>query len=112
MPPYNPRVKGDEGEGGAGERWIAPFFRDSTLWPVATVAVASGVTLGAALQLLAFRDGNRIALAGLGILALASVELLVRAGRRRRLGLDGAAVLGWWLLSSAAAGAFIWIGIF
>lgn len=101
-----------EVEAGGVERWVAPFLRDSMLWPVTFVAIASSVTLGAALILLAFRDRSLFALAGVGVLALVTLELLVRGARRRRLGLGGSALLGWWVLSAAAAAAGIQAGLF
>ena len=102
----------DDAEAGGIDRWVAPFFRDSTLWPVAIAAVASLVTLGAALMLLAVQDRNLFAIGAVGVLALVSLEVLVRSARRRRLGLEGRAVLGWWILSAAAAAAGIHGGLF
>jgi hypothetical protein len=86
------------------ERWIEPYFRDSTLWPVLVVAVSILVTLVAAALLLAVVDRHLYAMAALLALAWMSGDAMLRQLRsRRRLGLVGGAVLGIWALGAAAA---------
>ena len=43
------------------ELWLAPFFRDSTLWPVLVTVAAVFVVLGASALLLAFVERNPFA---------------------------------------------------
>ena len=91
------------------ERWIRPFFEDSTLWPVLIVAVGTAVTLGAAMVLMALR-GNPFAVAALLALALMSADIVyrdVRAG----VGLATRAVVILWLLVAISAAIAGWFGI-
>ncbi len=86
------------------ERWIEPYFRDSTLWPVLAVAVLILITLLAMVLVLAVADRNLAAIAALLALGWMSVDLTRRELRaRRRLGLVGAAILVVWVLGIAAA---------
>jgi hypothetical protein len=86
------------------ERWIAPYFHDSTLWPVLAVAAAIGVTGLAALLLLAALDRNLYAQAALLAVAWMSADAVLRERRaRRRLGLAGRSILALWALAAAAA---------
>jgi hypothetical protein len=94
------------------DRWIAPFFHDSTLYPVSIAATAIGVTLGSTLILLAFADRNLFALAALLLLVWMSADAVYRDLRRRRLGLASRAIAALWALSLIGAGAAIWFGIF
>ena len=95
------------------DRWIEPYFRDSTLWPVLVVAASILVTLVAAVLLLAVVDRNLSAMAAVLALAWMSGDAMLRQLRaRRRLGLVGGAILGVWALSAAAALAARLAGIF
>lgn len=86
------------------ERWIEPYFRDSSLWPVLVVAAAILVTLLATLLVLAVGDRNLAALAALLALVWMSVDATLRQLRaHRRLGWVGAAIVAVWLLGAAAA---------
>jgi hypothetical protein len=94
------------------ERWIEPYFRDSTLWPVLLVAAAILTTLLATVLVLALADRNLAAMAALLALGWMSVDATLRVLRaRRRLGLVGASILGVWLLAAAAALAARWSGL-
>jgi hypothetical protein len=94
------------------ERWIEPYFRDSTLWPVLLVAAAILTTLLATVLVLALADRNLAAMAALLALGWMSVDATLRVLRaRRRLGLVGASILGVWLLAAAAAIAARWSGL-
>jgi len=86
------------------DRWILPFVREPTLWPVGLVLVAHVVVFLAPLLLLAVRDGRSSAAATLAATALASAWAAGREWRRRgRPGAFGALLGGLWLLSGAGA---------
>jgi len=86
------------------ERWIEPYFRDSSLWPVLVVAAAIFVTLVASVLVLAVGDRNLAAMAALLALVWMSADATLREIRsRRRLGLVGGAILAVWVLAAAAA---------
>jgi len=92
------------------ERWIAPYFRDSTLWPVLVVAAATAVTGLASLLLLAAVDRNPYAGAGVVVLAWIGVDVALRERRALgRTGLAGRSALVLWVLGAAAALA-VWRG--
>jgi len=85
------------------ERWIEPYFRDSSLWPVLVVAATILVTLVAAILVLAVGDRNPAAMAALLALVWMSADATLREIRsRRRLGLVGGAILAVWVLGAAA----------
>ena len=95
------------------DRWIEPYFRDSTLWPVLIVAAAILATLVAAVLLLAVVDRHLYAMAALLVLAWMSGDALLRQVRaQRRVGLVGGCILGVWALGAAAAIAARLAGIF
>lgn len=95
------------------DRWIEPYFRDASLWPVLAVAIAILVTLVAALLLLALVDRSLSALAALLALAWMSGDATVRRLRaRRRLGLAGGTLLAIWALGGLAALSARVAGIF
>jgi len=109
--PSDPRPDGvrrsgapDEQESTGLERWIAPYFRDSSLWPVLAVTAAVGVTGLAGLLLLGAVDRNPFAGAAAVALAWMSVDASLRERRARgRLGLAGRAIFALWALGVAAA---------
>jgi hypothetical protein len=100
------------GEPRGAELWLAPFFRDSSLWPVLCVAVAIFVVLGASALLLAFVERNPFAVAALLLLLWISVDAVIRDRRRGRSRLLLGCVTGFWLLSIAAAAGARWAGWF
>jgi hypothetical protein len=86
------------------ERWIEPYFRDSTLWPVLAVATAIAVTLLAMVLVLAIADRNLAAMAALLALGWMSADATRRELRSRaRLGVVGGSILVIWALGAAAA---------
>lgn len=86
------------------ERWIEPYFRDSTLWPVLIVIAAIAITLVAFLLVLAVADRNLAAMAALLAVAWMSGDATLRQLRsRHRLGLVGGAILVVWTLGAVAA---------
>ena len=112
MKPKDPESTPDEPEPRGVERWILPYFTDSTLWPVTIVLIATMSMFGAAVLLLALGDRNLFALAALAILVVGSVEGLVRDLRRRRLGAASMLILAVWLLSALVAGVALHYGLF
>jgi hypothetical protein len=85
------------------ERAVAPFFRDSGLYPVTAVVVAHVVLAIAVLLLDVVRTPGPFSIAALGALALATLEVARRGLARRRLGPLGATLLASWLLGALAA---------
>jgi hypothetical protein len=112
--PSHPR----EGDGAAAsadtrlERWIRPFFVESTLWPVLLVLAGVLATIGAALLLLAVGDRNGFAIVALLLLLGMSADLVYRDLRRRRLGIVGGSVVGLWLLIGLIAALLDQSGLF
>jgi hypothetical protein len=95
------------------DRWLEPYFRDPTLWPVLVAAAAALVTLAAALILLAVADRRLSAMAALALALGASAEFSVRERRESgRLGLAPRALAGLWLLAALVAFAANRLGIF
>lgn len=93
------------------DHWILPFFTDSTLWPVLTVAVLSLATIGAAILLLAVGARNIFALAALVVLAWISADGLRPDLRRHRLGPVSGLIVAVWLGSALAAVAAVALGL-
>ena len=96
-----PREEADEPAG--IDRWLRPYFEDSTLWPILLVAIAIFVSFGAALILLGVFERRLSALAALALLLVISGDLTLRELRGGRFGLVGGTVLGFWVLSVGAA---------
>ena len=94
------------------ERWLAPFFRDSTLWPVLVTVFAVFVVFGASALLLAFAERNPFALGAVLILLWMSIDAGVRSRRRAGSRLLVGSIAAFWLLSSAAALGAWWAGWF
>jgi len=100
------------GEPRGAELWLAPFFRDSSLWPVLCVAVAIFVVVGASALLLAFVERNPFAIGAVLLLFWISVDAVVRDRRRGGSRLLLGCVSGFWMLSIAAAAGARWAGWF
>jgi hypothetical protein len=101
---------GDEPRG--AERWLAPFFRDSTLWPVLVTVSAVFVVLGASALLMAIVELNPFAIGAVTILVWISVDAGIRSRRRGGSRLLLGAIAAFWLLSGAAALGAVWAGWF
>ena len=99
---------GPEREPRRADQWLRPFFTDSTLVPVLIVAIGCFTAIGAGIIAWAVRGRSLAAIAALVLLAGMSADRLLRDWRRnRRLGLVSRCLIGFWLLSAAAAaGAF------
>lgn len=85
------------------ERFVAPFFEEPTLWPVLFVLIAHAVLIGGVLLAFGLRDRNPFALAALGLLLMATVDIGVRQIRARRIGRIGWGLAGFWVGSALAA---------
>jgi hypothetical protein len=102
-----------EGDGGSRlERWLGPYFTDSTLWPVTFAAVVVLVLLGAALLIFAARERNPFAAAALLGLAWISADAVRSSRRAGRLGAVGRAILALWALVAGVAAAALALGLF
>lgn len=94
------------------EEWLAPFFTDSSLWPVVVVVGTCLSTLGAAVLIAGLYHQNPAAAAALLGLAWISFDI-----SRRRLSMNGRlGMLGWsivslWALSAAIGGLAIRLGL-
>ena len=55
----------EEIEGDAVDRWVMPYVRDSTLWPVLIVVMAHAAAFVAPVLLYSIRDRHLAAIAGL-----------------------------------------------
>jgi hypothetical protein len=102
----------DEDDPHGSDLWIAPFFRDSTLWPVLVTAASAFTALGAWAILVAFVERNPFGVAALLVLLWITVD----AGIRYRSSPGGRFLVGsiaaFWLLSIGAAVAVRWLGWF
>lgn len=113
MPPTEPPAESTFDGPHWVDRWILPFVREPTLWPVLVVVIGHAIALAAPLLLLAVRDGSGGAAASLALLGLASLAIaLLELRRRGRLGPLAGLLLTTWLLSAAAAWAADRFGIF
>jgi hypothetical protein len=89
------------------EQWLAPFFRDSSLWPVLAVAGAIFVVMGTSGLLLAFVERNGFAVAAVLLVFWMSVDAVIRNRRRHGSALVPGCIAALWGLSAAAACA-VW----
>jgi hypothetical protein len=92
------------------EFWLAPFFQESTLWPVLAAAAMMITALGAWALLLAFVERNPFGVAAVLVLLWISVDASLRNRRRGGARILIGCVAGFWLLSSAAAVGARWAG--
>jgi len=101
----------DDPEPRGVELWLAPFFRDASLWPVTAVVAAIAVVFGASALLLAL-ERNVFAAAAVALLFWISFDACWRQSRRGGSKLLLGCVTGFWGLSAAAALAVHWAGWF
>lgn len=85
------------------ELWLAPFFRDSTLWPVLAVAIMIFVLFGAWGLLLAVFERNLFALGAMLLVFWMSVDVVIRNRRSGGAKLIVGCIVGFWVLSVVAA---------
>jgi hypothetical protein len=110
-----PQAQAQEREerGGRVERYLMPFVREPTLWPVLIVLLAHAAAFIAPAMIFAWRDGGRGSAALLGVLVLLSAGVVVFEIRRwrRPAALTAVLVVTWALsvllaLLAARAGLF------
>ena len=94
------------------ERWLAPFFRDSTLWPVLVTVSLVFLVIGASALLLAFVERNPFAVAAVLLLFWISFDAGIRSRRRGGSRLVLGMIAAFWLLSAAGALGAVWAGWF
>lgn len=86
------------------EELIAPFFTDSTLWPVLLVVMGGLATLGAAVLVGAIYYRNLLAAAALLGIAWIAFDVVKRHRRLQgSMGRLGWTIIALWLLSAAIA---------
>ena len=107
----------DEADAEAGlpfsERWIAPFFREPLLWPVAAVIIAHAVAFLAPVLLLGLRDRRISALGALtGVVVLSGSAVRAEWTRLSRPGVVCALLATIWTLAALAAVVAHRTGIF
>ena len=102
----------EDDEPHGSDLWIAPFFRDSTLWPVLVTAAGAFTALGTWAILVAFVERNPFGVAALLVLLWITVD----AGIRYRRSAGGrfllASIAAFWLLSIGSAVGVRWLGWF
>ena len=107
-----PPEPSDDSDPRGTELWLAPFFRDSTLWPVLVTAAGAFTALGAWSLLVAFVERNPFGVAALLVLLWITVDAGIRyrhsPGSRYLLG----SIAAFWILSVSAAVAVRWLGWF
>ena len=102
----------EDPEPSGAERWLAPFFRASTLWPVLVTVFVVVVVFGASALLLAFVERNPFALGAVLILFWISIDAGIRSRRHGGSRLLVGSIAAFWLLSAAVALGAAWAGWF
>ena len=105
----SPPDRSDEPHG--VELWLAPFFRDSTLWPVLVTAATIFIVLGA-WSLLMASELNPFAVAAVLVMLWISADAGIRSWRAGGSPLLLGSIAGFWLLSATAAVGVRWAGWF
>ena len=90
----------DRDEPHGTDLWLAPFFRDSTLWPVLVTAAG------------AFTALNPFGVAAVLVLLWITVDAGIRYGRGPGGRFLLASIAAFWVLSIAAAVGVRWLGWF
>ena len=90
--------------------WLAPYFRDSSLWPVSAVVIIIFVLFGAWGLLLVAVDRSVFALCAILIAFWMSVDGIIRNRRSNGSPLIVGCIVGFWLLSIAAATGALYAG--
>jgi hypothetical protein len=92
--------------------WLAPFFRDSTLWPVLVTAAGAFTALGAWSLLVAFVEHNPFGVAAVLVLLWITVDAGIRYRRSPGSRYLIASIAAFWTLSIGAAVGVRWLGWF
>jgi hypothetical protein len=90
--------------------WLAPFFRDSTLWPVLVTAAGAFTALGAWSLLVAFVEHNPLGVAAVLVLLWITVDAAIRYRRSPGARYLIASISAFWALSIGAAVGVRWLG--
>ena len=106
-----PPEPSDDSDPRGTELWLAPFFRDPTLWPVLVTAAAIFAVLGASALLMAL-ERNPFAVAAVVVMLWITADAGIRSWRAGGSRLLPGSIAGFWLLSAAAAVAARWSGWF
>ncbi len=89
------------------ERWVLPYFRDSSLWPVLLVVLGALIGFVGIAVLFAVRDHKPLGIVSTGLLIIASLRAIRWEWRLHgRAGPISVALGLVWFLASAAA----WFG--
>jgi hypothetical protein len=100
----DPGATGRDDPRGALERWVLPYFEDSTLWPVLLVVLAAIAAFLAPVLASAVRDRHLLSIVAAAVAMLGSLRLVVWEWRvRRRPGGIGVALIVIWGLAAVAA---------
>ena len=103
----------DPGEEPHGtDLWLAPFFRDSTLWPVLVTAAGAFTALGTWSLLVAFVEHNPFGVAALLVLLWITLDAGIRYRRSPGSRYLIASIIAFWVLSIGAAIGVRWLGWF
>jgi hypothetical protein len=102
-----PSERPDEPHG--ADLWLAPFFRDSTLWPVLVTAAGAFTALGAWSLLVAFVDRNPLGVAAVLVLLWITVDAGIRYRRAPGSRYLIASIAAFWVLSVGAAVGVRWL---
>lgn len=101
---HDPDATEGEEPRGALERWVLPYFEDSTLWPVLLVVLAAIAAFLAPVLASAVRDLHLLSIVAAALALLGSIRLVVWEWRvRGRPGGIGAGVIVIWGLAAVAA---------
>ena len=108
----DPAPSEDRGDPHGADLWVAPFFRDSTLWPVLVTAAAAFTSLGAWSLLVAFVEHNPFGVAAVLVLLWITVDAGIRYRRSPGSRFLVGSLIGFWVLSIGSAVAVRWLGWF
>jgi len=88
----------------AVERWVLPYFRDSSLWPVLLVVLAALIAFLASAVLYAVRDREPLGIVATGLLLVGSLRAIRWEWQvRGRFGAIGITLVVVWGLAALAA---------
>jgi len=94
----------EETEGAsAGTDHLANILEETSLWPLLLVGLFSTGAFGASMIVLAFGDRNPFAAAAFLLVAGMTIDVLVRARRRKELRTIAKFIILFWVVSSGLA---------
>jgi len=103
-PAHRPDDETDEPELSAVERWVLPYFEDTSLWPVLIVVLAAIAAFMAPALASGFRDLHPLSLLVTLLLLIGTIRLVRwEWGVRGRPGGIGLALLVIWAMAATAA---------